>query len=267
MKEAGDNREGRKARISKLAVASAVIPLVLCIGCVWNILEIQGMVKRPEIFGLFLLAAFYLWPVTFLLGLSSLIKIKKSGGFLKGYIFGCAGLLLSILCFHYVTVSLRTTRREAKIHLCQENMKWFAEALRSYSNDYDGKYPTPDKWCDLMVEYKDWSDGIFSCSSAIKKRVGGYAINPKATPGSASDVVLVFDTSCDGERCWNCFGGAERLTFDNHHRVTLLTLVTSLPFKRYSLVGCCNVLLNDGSVKLIYPEQLGELNWGDEGEE
>ena len=274
MSEEDGSREGRKARISKLAVASVVIPLVLCIGCVCYILAIQS--EGFEAFDHYFFLDFaivYFWPVAFLLGLASLIKIKMSGGLLKGYVFGCAGLLLSVLSFHYGTVALDTIKRQFAIHYCQENMRYLAEDLRSYSNDYGGKYPTPDKWCDLLAKYiepgenKEWYEDLLLCPTRSEERKSVYAINPKATPKSASDVVLLFETRCDSERCWNRFGGADILTFENHRRVTLVTLLTSLPFTPNSLVGCCNILLNDGSVKLIYPEQLGDLNWGDEGED
>ena len=261
MKKAEDNTQGQKARTSKLAVASAVISLVLCIGCVWFILASQGAHSEtlyPFLF-VFPLATSLLGPLAFLLGLWSLIKIKKSRGLLKGYIFGCAALLVSVVSWHYAMVAVGETKPEAKITLCQYNMMNFAEALRSYSNDYGGKYPTPDKWCDLLTEYKEWPEDLLRCPTGKGMRVvGGYALNPNATPTSASDVVLVFETNCDWERCWNRFGGAEILTFDNHRRPTLL------PREGNFFVECCNILFNDGSLELIYPEQLGDLNWGDE---
>jgi hypothetical protein len=241
MGKASRDIKGQKARISKLAIASVLIPLLLCIGCVCFILASQD--KRFE-------------------GLLSLIKIKKSRGLLKGYIFGCTGLLLSVFSLHCGLVAVGSVRPESGIRFCQSKMMYFAEVLRSYSNDYDGKYPTPDKWCDLLVEYKECPEDLFICRGRVRRgRLRGYAINPNATPKSASDVVLVFETECGWERCWNRFGGVEILTFENHLRPTLL------PHKGTFGVRCCNILFNDGSVELIYPEQLSELKWGDEQKE
>ena len=266
MEKASRDIKGQKTRISKLAIASVLIPLFLCIGCFCFILANQGKLSEnlgnlhPYLF-IFPIVAYFLTPLAFLLSLLSLIKIKKSRGLLKGYIFGCIGLLLSVFSLHCGLVAVGSVRPESRTQFCKRKMMYLAEALRSYSNDYDGKYPTPDKWCDLLVECKEFPKDYLICPREKRGVEGGYAINPNATPKSASDVVLVFDTECVWERCWNRFGGAEILTFENHRRATLL------PHKRVFGVGCCNILFNDGSVELIYPEQLSDLNWGDEQKE
>lgn len=277
MKRADDNKQGPKARTSKMAVASVVIPLVLFIACLYTIFSGQGKQPQsiaPSTFVSFsiVLAGFCLAPVGFLLGLLSLMKIKTSGGLMKGYIFGCAGLLLSVVCWHYLKVASVTGCKERTIYVCQSGMRHLAGMLRTYSNDCDGKYPTPDKWCDLLVKYiepgpfDEYREYRFLCVTGVEERERdrGYAINPNATPNSGSDVVVLFETKSDSERCWNRFGGAEIMTFENHSRVTLRALLTSLPFKQDCFVGGCNVLFNDGSAELIYPDGVGDLNWGDE---
>jgi hypothetical protein len=67
--------------------------------------------------------------------------------------------------------------------------------------------------------------------------------------------VLVFETECGKERCWNRFGGAEILSFENHHMPTIL------PRKDGFYVRGCNVLFNDGTVRFIKPEEVGKLKW------
>jgi prepilin-type processing-associated H-X9-DG protein len=54
------------------------------------------------------------------------------------------------------------------------------------------------------------------------------------------DIVLLFETKGG----WNQFGGPEILTFENHKGKG------------------CNVLFNDGSVRFVKPQEVGELNWG-----
>ena len=128
---------------------------------------------------------------------------------------------------------------------CGTNILQLNSALRMYTSDYDGRYPTEDKWCDLLVEYPDVDKSLFICKGAQTK--GGqekchFALNPNCEPNSPNDVVLLFDTKGG----WNQFGGPELLTTENHKGKG------------------CNILFNDGHVEFIRKEELDKLNWGDE---
>jgi hypothetical protein len=104
----------------------------------------------------------------------------------------------------------------------------------------DGPYPTPDKWCDLLIEHTDLIEKDFMHSGNKKERCG-YAINPNVSPRSNPRMVLLFETKGG----WNQYGGAEILAFDNHQG------------------RGCNVLFNDQHVEFVEAEQLSNLNWGE----
>ncbi len=161
---------------------------------------------------------------------------------------------------------------------CAVNLSKLGKALQLYANDYDGLYPSADKWCDLLIKYKGVKKRKFICLSADSgmysttdpideanfpadvifhreyNDIGGqilfmysvdwchYAINPNAKPSSPGDMVLLFET----KRGWNQFGGPEILSDENH-----------LDKDRKG----CNVLFNDGNVKFIKPKNLKKLKW------
>jgi hypothetical protein len=110
-----------------------------------------------------------------------------------------------------------------------------------YAAETNGRYPTPEKWCDLLIETKLLgvnSMHVFVCPGTKEGRCS-YAINPNAEPNSPSDMVLLFETK-DG---WNQFGGPELLTTENHRP------------------RGCHVLFADLSVRFIKPDELGRLKW------
>ncbi|MGB2807142.1 MAG: hypothetical protein WBC22_05355 [Sedimentisphaerales bacterium] len=164
--------------------------------------------------------------------------------------------------------------------LCASNLSKLGKALQLYANDYDGRYPSADRWCDLLVKYKSVNkrklicksadSGMYSTTDPIDEvnfapeavfhyeynDVNGqhlfaysvewchYAINTNARPNSPGDMVLLFET----RRGWNQFGGPEILSDENH-----------LDEDRKG----CNVLFNDGNVKFIKPKNLKKLKFKD----
>ncbi len=128
---------------------------------------------------------------------------------------------------------------------CGTNLLQLGNAMRIYASDYDDRYPTEDKWCDLLVEYSDVDKSLFICKGAERKGDQGrchYAINPNCELNSPNDVVLLFETKGG----WNQFGGPELLTTENHKGKG------------------CNILFNDGYVEFAKPSEFDKLNWGDE---
>ncbi len=161
---------------------------------------------------------------------------------------------------------------------CRLNLLLLYGAMQRYTNDYV-QYPTPNKWCDLIVENTGQTPPSFCCpatkhkthhitSEPIEKmnlpkdmifvtefnnvvqerrylyliKRSHYAMNPNCSPNSPPDIVLLFETE-DG---WNQFGGPELLTTKHHKGKG------------------CNILFNDGRFEFVKKEQLGNLNWGDE---
>ncbi|MCP4261346.1 MAG: hypothetical protein GY774_28175 [Planctomycetes bacterium] len=122
-------------------------------------------------------------------------------------------------------------------------------AMQIYADDYNGMYPTPEKWCDLLVQYLKMESDKFICrGSDAKKGESSYALNENIAGKNSSeipkDIVLLFET----KGSWNQAGGPEILTLENHNGKG------------------CSVLFNDGSVEFIKADQLGELKWGTEKE-
>jgi prepilin-type processing-associated H-X9-DG protein len=106
-----------------------------------------------------------------------------------------------------------------------------------YSDDF-GEYPTPDKWCDLLLEHGNVSEERFKCPGNKGQRCS-FAINPEAKRNAPGDVVVLFETKGG----WNQVGGVELLTSDNHEGWGL------------------NALFNDGHVEFVRAEIVDDLNW------
>ena len=61
--------------------------------------------------------------------------------------------------------------------VCGPNMKGLGMAILVYADDNDGKYPTPDKWCDLVIQAGKIPKENFRCPANRKAR-STYAMNP-----------------------------------------------------------------------------------------
>ncbi len=122
--------------------------------------------------------------------------------------------------------------------MCGMNISSLEKALHLYAGDHNGRYPSPQKWCDLLIEEVDCAPRMFVCGGGHKGR-SHYAMNPYCEPNCPNDVVLVFETKGG----WNQYGGVELLTFDNHGGKGT------------------NVLFNDGHAEFIRPEDVGRLKW------
>ena len=143
--------------------------------------------------------------------------------------------LLIIAIFWPGLIRLREYRRRIK---CAENLTGLGKSMLIYASGYDDKYPTADKWCDLLVKYAEVTEKEFVCPSAGEGRCH-YAINPNASVVTSPHMVVLFET----ERGWNQFGGPELLTMENHKGEG------------------CNILFNGLHVEFVKPEALGELKW------
>ena len=132
-------------------------------------------------------------------------------------------------------IRLREYRRRIR---CGENLTYLGKAMLISACYCDDKYPTPDKWCDLLVKYAEMTEKEFVCPSAGEGRCH-YAMNPNAKLTSSPHMVVLFETKGG----WNQFGGPGLVTFENHEGKG------------------CNILFNDLHVKFVKPNQLGQLKW------
>ncbi|MDT8302042.1 MAG: hypothetical protein RQ760_11205 [Sedimentisphaerales bacterium] len=122
---------------------------------------------------------------------------------------------------------------------CMANMKSLSLVLYMYAQDNSNSYPTPEKWCDLVVnKFDDVNDKYFCCPGG-KEGIYSYAINPNCEPNSPEDIILLFETKGG----WNQVGGPELLTLENHKGKG------------------CNVVFGDLHIEYVKAERIGELKW------
>jgi hypothetical protein len=157
------------------------------------------------------------------------------------------------------------------------NLSTLGKALQVYAGDFNDAYPTAHKWCDVLIEQDLVSDKQLICpASGAVRGESSYALNKhivgRKRSSAPADAVVLFETNFgagtdsregrlkdrefhkhlnEGEHSdervfrlrWNQVGGAEIVATENHDGKS------------------CNILCNDGSVRRIRAEELGELKW------
>ena len=134
---------------------------------------------------------------------------------------------------------------------CKMNLRHLKIPFDMYMHDNDGRYPTAEKWCDLLKNYHIEDDLICPSKRSTGERCS-YAINPNCEPNSPADVVLLFET----QGGWNQHGGPELLSTQNHPDY-------KDSFWGYKIPGC-NVMFNDGHVEFVPKKRFAELKWNAE---
>lgn len=176
---------------------------------------------------------------------------SKSKGKLKGSECAILGVVLGVLladCWFVETFG----SMPKGLGICANNLQQLHKAILLYSNNNNGCYPEPNRWCDLLSEYEQIELKHFLCPDVtfqwrrqvfpwpIPKNVKCYyAMNPNCEANSPTDTVLLFETKGG----WNKFGGSDLMTTKNHF-------------------GCCNILFNDGHVESVGLKHIPDLNWG-----
>jgi len=163
---------------------------------------------------------------------------------------------------------------------CTTNLKKLGRTLIYYAKQNYHHYPSPDRWCDLLIEHTWVTAEDLQCAGAAKGRCH-YALNPNAEPISRYenfdnylesyyydkkrrtdvDELRLWHPTYRAERSnkrgvlpklvllfetrdgWNQFGEDELLTTENHEG------------------RGCNILFNDGRVQFVPRERLGDLRW------
>jgi hypothetical protein len=169
-------------------------------------------------------------------------NIKKHS--YKKVIIFIVSFIIIILVLQSFVPRLNIDKKPGKITACRYNLKHLGLALKVYTEDNSNTYPTPDKWCDLLISEIKVSpkstpiEDYLHCPGA-KEGKCNYAMNPNCKPNSPRDTVLLFDTKGG----WNQSGGYELLTTENH-----------------SGKGCC-ILFNNGSYEFIEKDKIAKLKW------
>ena len=156
-------------------------------------------------------------------------------------------IFVGLFIFSLIWPAIQNNRLIAHRLICGMNLSSLGKAMRMYRDDY-GRYPTPEKWCDLLLGQGNVSEGMFKCPGNKKQRCS-YALNPNVTVNSAGDVVVLFETKGG----WNRVGGAELITSENH-------MWSGSDGSKHE--GCgCNVFFNDGHTEFVKARDVEELKW------
>jgi prepilin-type processing-associated H-X9-DG protein len=184
-----------------------------------------------------------------ILGIVGLVKIANSGGRLRGNGFAVTGIVVPVVAGVFILPlmlgitmpALVRTKHLAQRMTCGTNMSGLGKAMLIYANDYDDKFPTSSKWCDLLIEHAGVDRMTFSCRGAMEGPCN-YAMNKNVLELGTSappDMVLLFETHPG----WNQAGGPEILTTDSHQ------------------ADGCHVLFVDSHVEFVKTQGLDRLRW------
>ena len=235
----------------------------LCRSCSWDLKGIVTKALSPEAktsglaiasfaLGILGFCTFFITAIpAIILGIVALVKIAKSGGKLKGNGLAITGIVVPsvsvlfvlpiMLMLGILMPALARTRQIAFRMTCGTNLSGLGKAMLIYANDYDDKFPTPSKWCDLLIEYAEVTPQTFRCKGASEGPCN-YAMNKnveKLGTRAPPDMVLLFETHPG----WNQAGGPEILSTDNHQG------------------DGCNVLFVDSHVAFVKKKDLDDLKW------
>jgi hypothetical protein len=182
-------------------------------------------------------------------GIMALTGINKSAGRLKGKGLAVAGITVSAVALPIVMAllmailmpALNAAKERAQQAICAASLHQLTLAMRMYSDDCDSQYPTPAKWCDLLIENQYLDAKQLRCPAAPEGRCN-YAINSNIEqlgPAAPADMVLLFETRPG----WNQSGGPEILTTENHEG------------------DGCNVAFVNAHVRFVDEHELKDLRW------
>lgn len=170
---------------------------------------------------------------------------------------------------------------------CANNLEKLGKALLSYAENNHYHYPTPDRWCDLLIEYAEVTEEDFRCPDATKGRCH-YALNPNAEPLSRYDdmehyfeshgldhkeIILNLHRK-EVQKVWDFWFHrywAERQVKRKALRKQVLLFETKpgwnqsgrpelLTTERHRAEGY-NILFNDGRARFVRTEQLYKSKW------
>ena len=186
-------------------------------------------------------------------GIIALVKIGKSQGQLKGNGFAIAGIVVpAVLSLVVVPMllailmpALSKTKMIAQRVVCSTNMQGLSTAMIVYMNDYDDQYPTPDQWCDLLIQEVDVSPKSFQCpldsEGAYSYAINGnlYKISDDKFPPAQMVAIFEADLGRNGA------GGLDDVM---------------LRHEQGGQLGC-NITFADGYTEFVTEDRIAELKW------
>lgn len=113
-------------------------------------------------------------------------------------------------------------REKARQTTCLANLKQIGLAAQMYTQDYDGRFPPANKWCDVLSPYS-LQPSNFRCPSVPEGKFG-YAMNRKLSRQSLQKLaqpeqtLLVYDST---NLEWNAHDAAQSLPDPPRHGGTV----------------------------------------------
>ena len=194
------------------------------------------------------------------------------------------GLVILLVIFIPKPIS----RERADRIKCMANMRNLGIAFYIYAQDNSNSYPTPEKWCDLLImNYEVKLDYLVCRGSDAKIGESSYAFNKSVVGKKSSEVpqdtVLLFETNFGkdplgrdgtlGDRDWykSLSSLSDRSDLKKHKHSEKVYKLRWNQFCGSELLTTenhkgegCNVLFNDWHAEFVKAERLGELKWGAE---
>ena len=184
-----------------------------------------------------------------ILGIAAQVKIRRSGGKLKGSGLAIAGIVVSCVMFllsipilaALLLPALAKVKQSSQNGSCENNARQVALAVRLYADENEGKCPPAVNWCDAILNNLPGPETL-RCPQRRGEQ-SGFAFNAKLAGKTLSsippDTVLIFES--DGG--WNSTGGSE-------------TVLSRPPHGRNYYFGFA-----DGSVRPVSRDELPQLRW------
>ena len=114
-----------------------------------------------------------------ILGIVGLVKIRNSGGSLKGGGLAVTGICLSVVMLLLPVLVLRSALTQSKEIArrinCSNQLRQLSLGVRTHAIDDDEKLPSADSWCDVLKR-EGTAPGIFKCP-AHQGGLCSYALN------------------------------------------------------------------------------------------
>lgn len=244
MTKTDNNSQDQEPKTSRLAVAALVCALLGPLSPYLAPLLYLGEAVFGPLLSLFFFAACLFG---LLLGITSLRHIRTSNGRLTGKECAIAAIVISLvwILITFGGVVFPAAMKEIEISRrigCGTNLSNLGKALHKYADGHDGKYPTANNWCDLLLNGDYITKSQLKCPTD-KKGPSSYSLN-KDTAGAnradiPGDVVLLFESKPG----WNHTGGAQLLAPQNHRGEG------------------CHILFNDGHVEFERIREFDILKW------
>jgi hypothetical protein len=186
--------------------------------------------------------------VGLVLGIVAKVKIRRSGGRLKGGGLAIAGICLSLAMLLAIPIiagfllpALAKAQREGPPIDCEQNIKQISLALRLYADENDQQYPPAVNWCDAILRNLAGPE-VFRCprQRGLQSAYGfNETIAGRKLSSISGDTVMLFEASSG----WNVSGGPDQLA-------------ASPPHGRTYFFGFA-----DGTVRKVSVEDLPALRW------